>query len=81
MQAVNYSYARNNLKSIVSEVCRQKDEECLITSKNNQNMVLMPLNHNNQIKEEIEKSLQNIKDGDLFSIDEAFEKVFVKYED
>ena len=41
----------------------------------------MPLNHYNQIKEEIKKSLQNIKDGDLFSVDEAFEKVFVKYED
>jgi hypothetical protein len=38
----------------------------------------MPLNHYNQIKEEIKKSLQNIKDSDLFSIDEAFEKVFVK---
>ena len=80
MQAVNYSYARNNLKSIISEVC-QKDEECLITSKNNQNVVLMPLNHYNQIKEEIKKSFQNIKDGDLLSVDEAFEKVFVKYED
>ncbi|WP_434581351.1 hypothetical protein MLC52_03645 [Sulfurimonas sp. NW15] len=62
MQAVNYSYTRNNLKLIISEVY-QKDEECLITSKNN------------QIKEDIKKSLQNIKDGNLFSVDEAFEKV------
>ena len=80
MQAVNYSYARDNLKSIISEVCKN-DEECLITTKKNQNVVLMPLNHYNKIRKEIKKSLKEIRDNDFFNIDEAFEKVLVKYED
>ena len=80
MQAVNYSYARNNLKLLISQAC-EKDEECIITSKNNQNVVLMPLNRYNEIKEDIRKSFQEIKDNDLFSIDETFDQVSVKYED
>ncbi len=80
MQAVNYSYARNNLKLLISQACAQ-DEECIITSKNNQNVVLMPLNRYNEIKEDIRKSFQEIKDNDLFSIDETFDQVSVKYED
>ncbi len=79
MQAVNYSYARNNLKSLISQACEQ-DEECIITSKNNQNVVLMPLSRYNEIKEDIKKSFQEIKDNDLFSVDEAFERILDKYE-
>ena len=80
MQAVNYSYARNNLKSLIAQAC-EHDEECIITSKNNQNVVLMPLSRFNEIKKDIKKSFQEIKDGDLFSIDEAFTQVLDKYED
>lgn len=80
MQAVNYSYARNNLKSLISQAC-EKDEECIITSKNNQNVVLMPLSRYNEIKEDIKKSLQEIQDDDLFSVDAVFESILKKYED
>ncbi|WP_457744208.1 type II toxin-antitoxin system Phd/YefM family antitoxin [Sulfurimonas sp.] len=79
MQAVNYSYARNNLKSLISQAC-EYDEECIITSKNNQNVVLMPLSRFNEIKDDIKKSLQEIKDDDFFSVDKAFEKVLAHYE-
>jgi antitoxin YefM len=80
MQAVNYSYARNNLKTLISQACKA-DEECIITSKNNQNVVLMPLNRYNEIKDDIKKSFQEIKEDDVFSIDEAFDKVLASYED
>lgn len=80
MQAVNYSYARNNLKSIIHNAC-ELDEECIITSKNNENVVLMPLSRYNKIKQDIKKSLEQINNGDFYDINEAFDKVLAKYED
>lgn len=84
MQAVNYTTARNNLKSLIDEVC-DKHEEVIITTKNDKSVVMMSLDEYNrthaQLKHEIQESLAQAERGDLMDIDEAFEKVLAKYDD
>ncbi|MEA1915100.1 MAG: type II toxin-antitoxin system Phd/YefM family antitoxin [Campylobacterota bacterium] len=80
MQAVNYTYARNNLKSIIDDV-NNTNEEYIITNKNNQNVVMVPLQKYNQIKKDIQQSFQEIKDNDLYDIDTAFDNILANYED
>ena len=50
MQAVNYSTARNNLKSLINDVCNNY-EPLIITNKDNKNVVLMSLEEFNSIQE------------------------------
>ncbi len=50
MQATNYSYARNNLKTLINRVCDDY-EPCIITSKENKNAVLISLEEFNAMKE------------------------------
>jgi len=84
MQAVNYSHARNNLKTLIDEVC-DNDEQVIITTKNNKSVVLVSLDEYNrtfvQIKKEVQKALEEVERGDVMSMDEAFERVLSKYED
>jgi prevent-host-death family protein len=84
MQAVNYSHARNNLKTLIDEVC-DNDEQVIITTKNNKSAVLVSLDEYNrtfvQIKKEVQKALEEVERGDVMSMDEAFERVLSKYED
>jgi prevent-host-death family protein len=80
MQSVNYSYARNNLKTIMNNVC-DYDEEYIITNKDHQDVVVLPLDRYNEIKKDIKISLEEIKNKDFYDIDEAFDKVISKYED
>ncbi len=84
MQAVNYSHARNNLKSLIDEVC-DNDEEIIITTKNDKSVVMISLDEYNrtqvQIKRDVAKSLKEIEQGDLMGIDEAFEKAKSSYRD
>lgn len=84
MQVVNYSHARNNLKSLIEEVCNE-DEQVIITTKNNKSAVLISLDEYNrtfvQIKKEVQQALEEVDRGDIMSIDEAFESVLNKYED
>ena len=42
MQAVNYTNARNNLKTLIDEAC-DNNEEIIITTKNNKSVVLISL--------------------------------------
>lgn len=84
MQAVNYTTARNNLKSLIDEVC-DKEEEVIITTKNDKSAVLLSLDEYNrthaQIKRDVQKALKQVEAGDYMDIDEAFEKVLKKYEE
>jgi antitoxin YefM len=50
MQAVNYSTARNNLKSIMEDVCNNF-EEYIITNKDDNNVVILSLDEYNAMKE------------------------------
>ncbi len=84
MQAVNYSHARNNLKALIDEVC-DNDEEIIITTKNDKSAILISLDEYNrtftQIKKDVQVALKQVEQGDLMSIDEAFDRVLSKYED
>ncbi|HHD83325.1 MAG TPA: type II toxin-antitoxin system prevent-host-death family antitoxin [Campylobacteraceae bacterium] len=50
MQAVNYSHARNNLKSLIDDV-DENFEEYLITTKNNTKAMLISVDEYNAMKE------------------------------
>ena len=50
MQALFYSQARNNLRSIIDKVCNDFDE-VLITTKDNQQAVLISYDEYNSLKE------------------------------
>lgn len=52
MQAVLYSQARNNLRSIITEVCDNIDE-FIITTKDKQSVVLISQDEYNSMKETI----------------------------
>jgi prevent-host-death family protein len=84
MQAVNYSHARNNLKSLIDEVC-DNDEEIIITTKNDKSAILISLDEYNrtftQIKKDVQIALKQVEEGDLMSIDEAFKKAKSSYRD
>ena len=84
MQAVNYSHARNNLKSLIEEVC-DEDEQIIITTKNNKSAMLISLDEYNrtfaQIKKDVRQALQEVGRQDVMGIDEAFEKAKRAYRD
>ncbi|SFV90247.1 hypothetical protein MNB_SV-4-1085 [hydrothermal vent metagenome] len=84
MQAVNYSHARNNLKTIIDNVC-DNNEEVIITTKNNKSVVVLSMDEYNrthaQIKRDVAISLAQIERDEIMDIDEAFDKVLAKYED
>lgn len=78
MQSVNYSYARNHLKSLIDEIC-EKDEEVIITTKNDHKVVMISLETYNkthrEIRRRIRQSLEEIERNDLLGIEEAFREV------
>jgi len=84
MQAVNYTNARNNLKSLIDDVC-DNHEEVIITTKNDKSVVMISLDEYNQthaqLKRDAQEAITEIERGDYMSIDEAFDKVLAKYED
>ena len=84
MQAVNYTSARNNLKSLIDNVC-DNHEEVIITTKNDKSVVMISLDEYNQthakLKKEVALAAKQIENDDYISIDEAFDKVLSKYED
>ncbi|WP_457593378.1 type II toxin-antitoxin system Phd/YefM family antitoxin [Hydrogenimonas sp.] len=77
MKVVNYTKARNNLRSLIDEAV-DNNEEVVITTKDDKTVVMIPLARYNvsyeQIKEDIEISLKQIEAGDTLSIDEAFKE-------
>jgi len=83
MQAVNYTSARNNLKTLIDNVC-DNNEEVIITTKNEKTVVMMSLDEYNkthaQLKRDVKEAIAEIERGDFMSIDEAFDRVISKYE-
>ena len=73
MQVVNYSHARNNLKSIIDNVC-DNNEEVIITTKNDKSVIILSMDEYNrthaEIKKSIQRSLEQIEKGETMSIDE-----------
>jgi len=84
MQVVNYSHARNNLKSIIDDVC-DNNEEVIITTKNDKSVVILSMDEYNrthaEIKKSVQISLEQIERGETMSIDEAFELAMKSYRD
>lgn len=84
MQAVNYSHARNNLKSLIDQAC-DNNEEIIITTKNNKSVVMISMDEYNrthaEVKKSVQRSLEQIECGETMDIDEAFARVMAKYED
>jgi antitoxin YefM len=84
MQAVNYTTARNNLKSIIDNVC-DNNEEVIITTKNDKSVVIVSLDEYNQthaqLKRNVQEAIAEIERGDFMDIDDAFDRVISKYED
>lgn len=82
MQAVNYSHARNNLKSLIDVVC-ENDEEVIITTKNDKSVVMVSLDEYNKthadIKKDVAVALAQVAKGDIMGIDEAFDKAKSAY--
>ncbi|MBL0703012.1 MAG: type II toxin-antitoxin system Phd/YefM family antitoxin [Sulfurospirillum sp.] len=82
MQAVNYTSARNNLKSIIDNVC-DNNEEVIITTKNNKAVVVVSLDEYNQthakLKCDVIEAKKQIEQDDFISIDEAFERAKRSY--
>jgi len=76
MQAVNYTTARNNLKTLIDGVC-DNHEEVIITTKNDKSVVMMSLDEYNrthaELKREVQKAIAEIERGEMISIDDAFE--------
>ncbi len=84
MQALNYTSARNNLKSLIDDVC-DNNEEIIITTKNDKTVVMISLDEYNQthakLKRDVEQSIIEIEKGDFVDIDEAFELAKSSYRD
>ena len=84
MQAVNYSHARNNLKSIIDNVC-DNNEEVIVTTKNDKSVIILSIDEYNRtharVKRDIQEALAQAERGDFMDIDEVFDKILAKYED
>ena len=84
MQALNYTSARNNLKSLIDNVC-DNNEEVIITTKNDKTVVMISLDEYNQthakLKRDVQNAIQEIEKGDFVDIDEAFELAKDSYRD
>jgi prevent-host-death family protein len=82
MLAVNYTHARNNLKSLIDTVCND-DEEVIITTKNNRSVIMLSLDEYNhthaKIKRSLQQSLEEIERGEVVSTDEAFRRAKESY--
>jgi len=78
MQAVGYSQARNNLRSLIDNVCQNYDE-VIITTKNNQSAVLLSKDEYDSMKETLYLlSSKNNRDRLLDAIDEIENAKFLK---
>ncbi len=84
MQALNYTSARNNLKTLIDNVC-DNNEEVIITTKNDKTVVMMSLDEYNQthakLKCDVQNAMSEIEKGDFVEIDEAFELAKSSYRD
>jgi antitoxin YefM len=84
MQALNYTSARNNLKSLIDNVC-DNNEEVIITTKNDKTVVMISLDEYNKthakLKCDVQDAIQEIEEGNFIDIDKAFELAKSSYRD
>jgi len=83
MQAVNYSHARNNLKSLIDDVY-DNDESYIITSKNGKTVTMLSLDAYNrmqtQLKNDVKASLKQLERCETANKDEAFQRAKLAYD-
>ena len=80
MQAVQYSHARNNLRSMINQVC-DNFEEFIITTKEKQSVMLISQDEYNSMKETIYLlSSKNNRDRLLNAIEQIENANFIKKE-
>ena len=76
MQALNYTSARNNLKTLIDNVC-DNNEEVIITTKNNKTVVMISMDEYNlthkKLKQDINDAIKEIENDDFMGIEEAFD--------
>ena len=78
MQAVLYSQARNNLRSIINQVC-DNFEEFIITTKERQSVVLISQDEYNSMKETLYLlSSKNNRDRLLDAVEEIESSKFIR---
>ena len=78
MKTISYTQARNNLRSIINQVCDDV-EEFIITTKEKQSVVLISQAEYNSMKETIYLlSSKNNRDRLLSSIDQIENSKFLK---
>jgi len=80
MQAILYSQARNNLRSIITQVC-DNFEEFIITTKDKQSVILISQNEYNSMKETLYLlSSKNNRDRLLDAVEQIENSKFLKKE-
>ena len=80
MQAVFYSQARNNLRSIIDRVCRDFDE-FIITTKDDQQAVILSYDEYSSMKETLYLlSSKNNRERLLDAVEEIENLQFIKKE-
>ena len=80
MEAILYSEARNNLRSIINKVC-DNFEEFIITTKEKQSVILISKEHYNSMQETLYLlSSKNNRDRLLDAVDEIENVSFIKKE-
>ena len=78
MQAVFYSQARNNLRSIINKACTDF-EQFIVTTKDNQSVVIMSSDEYSAIKETMYLlSSKNNRERLLDAVDEIEQMKFIK---
>ena len=84
MQALNYTSARNNLKTLIDNVC-DNNEEVIITTKNNKTVVMISMDEYNlthkKLKQDINDAIKEVENGDFMGIEEAFDLAKKSYRD
>ena len=84
MQALNYTSARNNLKTLIDNVC-DNNEEIIITTKNNKTVVMISMDEYNlthkKLKQDINDAIKEVENGDFMGIEEAFDLAKKSYRD
>ena len=80
MQAVFYSQARNNLRSIINKVCTDF-EQFIVTTKDNQSVVIMSSEEYSAIKETMYLlSSKNNRERLLDAVEQIEQTKFIKQE-
>ncbi len=84
MKVVNYTKARNNLRSLIEEAV-DNEEEIIITTKDEKSVVMVSLDQYNlsyaAIKRDVKEALMELKEGKVLTDQETFEPILKRYED